>query len=271
MLIGVRWETTYQYSDPVRLLHTELRVLPVHGFGQRLVSGSIHLEPESRPFALNDAFGNRYHHVDFLQEVDRLHVAVEAEVETSEEMQEEKRLSPLLRYLYVQPTERSPFAPPIAALNGEVGGSSSPRALGEELLGMFSERFVFEVGTTDVAATATDLLEIGSGVCQDFSHLMLSILRQRDIPARYVSGYLAPRAGEELAEASHAWVQLHDGEGWWGFDPANACLQDDRYVVTAVGRDYDDVPPLRGTYHGVASEEWSTSIRLRSTEDEPAR
>jgi transglutaminase-like putative cysteine protease len=82
--------------------------------------------------------------------------------------------------------------------------------------------------------------------------------------ARYVSGYLAPDAGEASAAASHAWFQVLAGDAWLGFDPANGVPQDERYVVTAVGRDYDDIPPLRGTYTGVAEEEWSTSVRVRT-------
>jgi transglutaminase-like putative cysteine protease len=264
MRIGLRWETTYRYSEPVRLLHSELRVLPAEHFGQHLVEERLVLDPDARAFAMHDAFGNRYHHVDFLVEVDRLHVAIDAEVDTQDGPIEAPPLTPLFQYLFTQPTARSPFDPVISGIAAEIPEDLDPVELAETTMSLFKDRFQYEVGTTDVAATAVDLLKTNRGVCQDFSHLMLSILRMRGVPARYVSGYLAPADGEELTVASHAWVQLFDGDAWHGFDPTNHARQDGRYVVVGVGRDYDDVPPLRGTYQGVAEERYSTSVRLRS-------
>jgi transglutaminase-like putative cysteine protease len=268
MHIAVHWESTYRYSEPVRLLHTELRVLPANGFGQRRLEGAIELTPAAHPHELRDAFGNAYHHVDFLEEVDQIHVAVSAEVETRADPGEEPAEAPpgpLVRYLYGMPTARAPHDPAIAALFDAIPGDLDAIDTGRAIADLIHGRFIFEVGSTDVAATALDLIRVQRGVCQDFSHLMLAALRLRGIPARYVSGYLAPLEGEESAEASHAWVQLLAGDRWWGFDAANDLLQDERYVITAVGRDYDDAPPLRGTYAGVATEEWSTTLRVRTS------
>ena len=267
MLVTLDWESTYRYSEPVRLLHTELRVLPATGFGQRLLDSSLSLTPSAEPRALVDNFGNTYHHVDFLEEVDHITVAVRAEIDTGRGDiggDATDPVSPLLRHLYLDGTERAPLDPAVTAIADALPADLDPLAFGWALNGSIGERFVFEVGSTDVAATALDLLELGRGVCQDFSHLMLAGLRHRGIPARYVSGYLAPLEGEESGEASHAWVQLLADGRWYGFDPANNAAQDERYVVTAVGRDYDDVPPIRGTFHGVATEEWRTTLRVRS-------
>jgi transglutaminase-like putative cysteine protease len=268
MRISLDWESTYHYSEPVRLLHTELRVLPANGHGQRLQAGSIALSPAATPHELLDLFSNVYHHVDFLDEVDQITVAVQAEVETEvvagEGVLISQAVNPLLRHLYLASTDRAPFADAIAALMEGIPTDLDAVATGRALCGLLGEQFVFEVGSTDVAATALDLLELRRGVCQDFSHLMLAALRQRGIAARYVSGYLAPPEGEQSAEASHAWVQLLAGDRWYGFDPANNAEQDGHYVVTAVGRDYDDVPPIRGTFAGLALEEWRTTLRVRS-------
>jgi len=118
------------------------------------------------------------------------------------------------------------------------------------------------VGASDVGHTARDVARSRRGVCQDFAHLMLAILRARQIPARYVSGYLAAPGEAVEANASHAWVQVLEGDAWHGLDPANGVLQNEHYVVAAVGRDYDDVPPLRGTYTGAASESWTTHLEV---------
>ncbi|MXW23595.1 MAG: transglutaminase family protein [Chloroflexi bacterium] len=265
MQVGVRWDSLYRYSEAVRLLHTELRVLPADAFGQRRLSSSLQLEPQAQAQQLLDAFGNEYHHVDFLDDVEEIHVTVEAEVETAESAVPEPGISPLMRHLLLDETVRSPFEPTILELAQAVPEDLDPVATGEAVCRLLNDRFDFEVGPTDVSSTALDLIRLGSGVCQDFTHLMLAILRMHGIPARYVSGYLAPIEGEEVGEATHAWVQLLAPDGWHGFDPSNNAPQDGRYVVIAVGRDYDDISPLRGAYSGVANEHWSAVVRVRST------
>jgi transglutaminase-like putative cysteine protease len=92
---------------------------------------------------------------------------------------------------------------------------------------------------------------------------MLAALRMEGVPARYVSGYLATGAG---AEATHAWVQVWAEGAWHGFDPANNCPQDERYVVIGVGRDYDDIPPIRGSFRGSAEEEWIATVAVQSSQ-----
>lgn len=265
MHIALRWDALYRYSQAVRLLHTELRVLPADGFGQRRLGGALMLAPQAAPQSLTDAFGNEYHHADFLDELTQLHIALEAAVETGGEAAAEPGVSPLMRHLCLAPTARCPFDPEVERLAGEVPPDLDPEAAGEALSALLHERFAFEVGPTDAGSTALDLLAQGSGVCQDFAHLMIAALRLRGVPARYVSGYLAPYEGEEVSEASHAWVQLLTPEGWRGFDPSAGAPQDERYVVTAVGRDYDDAPPLRGTFTGLANEHSSAIVRMRST------
>ncbi len=267
MHISVHWESSYRYSQGVRLLHTELHVVPADGFGQRRISAELALTPQAHPRQLADAFGNEYHHVDFLGEIDQVHLALRAEVETEQPLEHDEP-TPLMRHLFLAPTARSPFDPAVAELCEGVPRDLDPAAAGAAIASLLHERFGFRVGDTDVGSTALDLLEAGHGVCQDFAHLMLAALRMRGIPARYVSGYLAPHAGEAATPASHAWAQLLGPGGWHGFDPANDARQDGRYVITAIGRDYDDVPPVRGAFTGSAAEHWSTMVRVRSESGE---
>ena len=264
MYVGVRWDSLYRYSQPVRLLHTELRVLPADGFGQRRLNASLNLQPPANPQRLVDAFGNEYHHVDILDEIEEIHVAVEAEVETAEAAIPEPGISPLMRHLLLSETSRSPFDPSVVPIAEAIPDGLDPVATGEAICARLHEDFEFEVGYTDVGSTALDLIRLGTGVCQDFTHLMLAMLRMHGIPSRYVSGYLAPPEGEDVGEAGHAWVQLLAPDGWHGLDPSNNAPQDGRYVVTAVGRDYDDIAPLRGAFTGVANEYWSAVVRVRS-------
>ncbi len=265
MLVGVRWDSLYRYSQAVRLLHTELRVLPADAFGQRRLNATLQLEPQANAQHLVDAFGNEYHHVDFVDEIEEIHVAVEADVETAESTVPEPGISPLMRHLLLSETTRSPFDPAIVPLAEAIPDGLDPVGTGEAISVFLNDEFQFELGPTDVDSTALDLVRLGSGVCQDFTHLMLAMLRMHGIPSRYVSGYLAPHEGEDVGEAGHAWVQLLAPDGWHGFDPSNNARQDGRYVVTAVGRDYDDISPLRGAFSGVANEHWSAVVRVRST------
>ena len=263
MRYRVHWETTYEYEMPARSLHTELRLLPANRAAQWRIEGAIHLDPPARAFELIDGWGNRYHHVDIVGPLQQLTVSMSAEVETAQMAIEEPTFPPLLERMLLQPTLRSPSDPRIDALAAGLP-LTSPLELARAISDRIGERCVFEVGQTDVASTALDFLEQGRGVCQDFTHLIVAALRSRGVPARYVSGYLGPPEGEEVGAASHAWVQVLDGRTWHGFDPANRCDQDERYIVTAIGRDYDDVPPMRGGFHGLGEHEWATTVRVRA-------
>jgi len=124
-----------------------------------------------------------------------------------------------------------------------------------------------------VHSSVQDCLGTRAGVCQDFAHLLIAVLRQRGLPARYVSGYLVPpRASDARStmeniiggQASHAWVQTYIPEtGWIGLDPTAGEFADERHIVIARGRDYGDVPPVRGVYKGHAGQSLSVDVLVR--------
>ncbi len=118
-----------------------------------------------------------------------------------------------------------------------------------------NSEFSYEPGTTDAKTHLEQAFELRTGVCQDFAHVMLGMCRSLGIPARYASGYIHTGEGNDLvgAQASHAWCEVYlPDTGWIGFDPTNAVLADDRYVKIAVGRDYEDVAPIHGSFKGNA-------------------
>ena len=120
--------------------------------------------------------------------------------------------------------------------------------------GAIGDAVEYVQGVTGVHSTAQEAWAHRKGVCQDIAHLTLGALRAVDIPARYVSGYLHPKPdaaiGETVAGESHAWVEWFCGDRWRGFDPTNQIAIGDRHVLVGRGRDYNDVPPLRGVYAG---------------------
>jgi len=130
--------------------------------------------------------------------------------------------------------------------------------MGEQLLAVgtyIQKRFEYRKNVTAYDSTTEDFLAIGGGVCQDFAHLMLGLLRLRQIPCRYVSGYLHVERKKREPSQSHAWVEFHSPTaGWVPFDPTHNRPVDDRYVVVGHGRHYDDVPPNKGIYRGIAKE-----------------
>ena len=141
--------------------------------------------------------------------------------------------------------------------------------------------FTYAPGTTHVNTPLSEVLQNKQGVCQDFAHLMLAICRRQGIPARYVSGYLytggrplsqddrgdddASRGVSVRDDAMHAWVEcLLPDEQWRGFDPTNNLLTNDTYVKVHYGRDYGDVPPVKGVYHGPATHTLNVTVRVQS-------
>jgi transglutaminase-like putative cysteine protease len=119
-------------------------------------------------------------------------------------------------------------------------------------------------------------LETRKGVCQDFAHIMITLIRTKlRIPCRYVSGYLAHRATDEetdrsRASATHAWVEvLMPHFGWVGFDPTNWLIAGERHIRTAIGRDYADVPPTHGMFRGRATSDLTVAVRVTPTEGTP--
>jgi transglutaminase-like putative cysteine protease len=145
--------------------------------------------------------------------------------------------------------------------------------LGEAVHGLNTwiyKNFAYSPGSTDIGTPLPTVLETHQGVCQDFAHLMLAVLRMQGIPARYVSGYIEPydptKPGQEMtgAAASHAWVEVYlPGGYWYGLDPTNnqaACL---RHVRVASGRDYNDVAPMRGAYKGAQDQRLQVIVTLK--------
>jgi transglutaminase-like putative cysteine protease len=137
-------------------------------------------------------------------------------------------------------------------------------------MGAIHERLRFDTDATTVATEAGQAFAAGHGVCQDFTHVFLAAARQLGVPARYVSGYLH-KPGQAEQGAGHAWAEAHIADlGWVSFDPANVVSATEHYVRLAIGLDYLDAAPVRGSYYGISREALDVSLRIESARQSQA-
>ena len=271
MLLDVEHRMSFSYDAFVREAWMELRVEPRSAAGQLMRSFYLAVGPPSTVERYLDWNGNVVHHFGIGDYHDRVEVVARSLVETRPAplALDELALPPggpegaLLDFVVLGgPVQRSEA---LVELEGAVSAPASA-ALGEQIRAigaLILERFEYRKGVTDAQSTTEHFLEEGAGVCQDFAHLALGLLRLRNVPARYVSGYLHVGEGEEPAE-SHAWVEVHTpSHGWVPFDPTHGIVPDERYVTVAYGRHYDDVPPNKGVFWGSAVETMETEVRTR--------
>ena len=163
---------------------------------------------------------------------------------------------------YLVPTDQTAPDAELSVVAGELR-AESPSATIDAVMGWVNDRLEYVPGVTGVQTSATEAAHAGRGVCQDFAHLSLALLRASGVPARYVSGYLHPgtdaEIGDQVSGESHAWIDAWSGS-WWAFDPTNAIDVGVRHVMVARGRDYSDVPPVKGVYAGNADNSMSVEV-----------
>jgi transglutaminase-like putative cysteine protease len=289
MRFALSYRTEYRYSEPVFDQHNTLRVKPASGPLQRVRGFRINVEPSARTRTHVDYFGTEVIDFNIAAEHDRLAVMAEAEVTTEppppppaggwERARGEAYTNAGGEFLL--PSGDEPANGALGELIENARGDG-PRATLEAVCELIPSRFDYSPGATFVGSTVDDLLAGGAGVCQDFVHLSLILLRRHGIAARYVSGYLfAPPGDDESADSAevdtHAWIEAllpveRDAEPvWMPADPTNRILADERHVKIGHGRHYSDVPPVKGVYRGTASADLEASVRMQRTDATGAR
>jgi transglutaminase-like putative cysteine protease len=271
MLLRICHTTRFEYQMPAYDSHNEVRMRPLESERQRCVEFELEITPGTSTFEYDDYYGNRVHAFSIHDQHPALIVAAKSVVERTTGPQPAARQTPFGEFLledharnraeydFLNASRHVPFSEPMRKFFWMARPDSSEDVAGyaNRVVAFIRDQFVYEPGMTKVQSTADEILSVGGGVCQDFAHLTIGVMRLAGIPARYVSGYLAPAANTAIAsigaQASHAWLEAQlPGLGWTGFDPTNGCVVDERHIRVAIGRDYSDVPPMRGTYrsHG---------------------
>jgi transglutaminase-like putative cysteine protease len=279
MLYAIRHITQYHYSQNIKENVMEVRKHPITNQQQRCLNFLLTLEPEVRVFRYQDHLGNLVHHFDVPWSHTELSILGESVVEVRPAIPARDFLSWEAlnaqigqRDLFdmLQSSHLVDFGHELGKLGQEWQLSNkqfeNPFQLAEEINRRLPQRLTYERNSTRVDSPASSVVAQGSGVCQDFAHVMLGLLRQLRIPCRYISGYrYNPEQGEH--ETSHAWVEAYVLEsGWCGFDPSRGSRVDESYVTNCVGRDYADCPPTRGVYRGVEQAELRYAVQIRPAE-----
>ena len=284
MFYSIRHVTRFRYSGPVRESVMELRMQPRSEGPQTLRSFQISTNPRAQLYAYTDHLGNAVYHFNLLREHEELRIAAQATVEIGAMPHTPEKLDALEWGRYnsfnlhddqFDMLEPSKFARPSPELESFMKIAELEKPAGDPLSalqtlqrGIF-DSFEYQSGVTGVDSPIEVALEARRGVCQDFAHIMTAIAREWGIPCRYVSGYLYHKGSKDrsAADATHAWVEAWlPSLGWVGFDPTNNILAGERHIRAAVGRDYSDVPPTRGTYKGGADSELSIAVSLEPTQ-----
>ena len=294
----IRHETRYRYGADVVHAHHLLHLVPRPGTFQECLEHQIRIEPApQRSLSELDAFGNPLLRIEL--------AAVHRELSVVSEMQIEVHPRPAVSADTTEPWEKVRDAflyrgawPSRDRLDAARFRHESPHVRLKQAFTDFSAdcfpagrpilactealstnlhgEIEYTPGVTGIGTASTELLETRRGVCQDFAHLMISCLRSRGLPARYVSGYLrtnAPKqdAGEKQLVgdgASHAWVSVWTPPyGWIEFDPTNGCYAGTDHVAVAWGRDFGDVSPLRGVILGGGEHQLSVTVVVEPVEE----
>ncbi len=282
MFYAIRHYTSYRYSHLVWQSMMEVRMHPRSEGNQRCFVFQLSVNPRARIFGYRDYYGNQVHHFDLPSPHGQLTIIadslvnIDAQPSFPETMEYEKwtELEEIVEredhWDMLMASRYSRTSPELEELASEIGVDErkgrSPLAFLQDIMSGIYQSFSYVKKSTAVNSPIEVALRSRRGVCQDFAHIMIALVRNARIPCRYVSGYLYQSADSEntVAEgATHAWVEaLLPGIGWLGFDPTTNRLATEKHIRTAVGRDYADVPPTMGTMKGRAETQLKVRVRV---------
>jgi len=295
MLFHIQHTTEYVYSEPATEAFSELRMRPRDSLRQKVFRHHSQVQPSVSIDSYTDYYGNCVETISIPFRHKSLTVTSTCDVVTSSFADATSALSltiseaqqlygSRLRELhdYLMPSPMVPLTAELRALalqylSPSVNFSTALKRLNQFIF----QTFKYTPGATDVGTRVEEFLTKKKGVCQDFAHLMICLCRNAGIPARYVSGYIESDPPPTLdssplekkpirligAAASHAWVEIYSPNHFWvGFDPTNNIMEGEQHVQIGIGRDYSDVPPLKGIFKGPRRQR--LSVKVQVTRDE---
>jgi transglutaminase-like putative cysteine protease len=286
MLFRVTHTTDYRYGEPVAEAYLELRLTPLSREGQTIQEHRLTIEPASRTSGYRDYFGNQVAFLSLPYRHSRLTIRSEALVKTefkelpgdSLELttQEARQIltgSLPLVFDYLQPTDMVKIGrEAVQWAKRYLAGQIVLRKGLENLNRAIYENFQYRKGATDFSTDVSTIWRDRIGVCQDFAHIMLSVLRTAGLPSRYVCGYIetAPPRGDNGegkrlvgSVATHAWVEvLLPGQRWVALDPTNNRWCGEQHIAVSFGRDASEAAPIRGTFKGSGDQVMKVQVKV---------
>jgi transglutaminase-like putative cysteine protease len=275
--LAIRHETVVEYDGTARASYNELRMTPLSTAGQTTLNHYVELRPRTTLWEYTDYWGTRVTAFDLQEPHSILTIRAASTVETTAPQQVPDTSGralcdwPTLARAaasaelaeFTGATDRTAITPELEQLARERTQGADPHETADALAAFVHESVAYVPGATGVHTNAQESWDQGEGVCQDFSHLTVALMRSAGLPARYVSGYLFPdpeaEPGASAEGQSHAWVEYWAG-GWHGLDATNRTVPGVRHVVVGHGRDYADVLPHKGIYHGAPRSSLKVSV-----------
>ena len=263
--LRIKHITGFHYGGDVTASYNEARMLPVSADGQLVLFSNLEILPISSHHSYVDYWGSRVSSFEILTPHKELSLTATSLVEVRPRAHNDECLSwedlavaaeTATEYVEMlgQTRRTDPPVEVVDLARDIVKDAADTCQAALAISTAIGNAVEYMQGVTGVHSTAREAWDHRKGVCQDITHLAIGALRAVGIPARYVSGYLHPKPsaaiGETVAGESHAWVEWYCGGEWRGFDPTNRIDIGDRHVLVGRGRDYNDVPPLRGVYAG---------------------
>jgi transglutaminase-like putative cysteine protease len=292
MFYAIRHFTRYRYSHPVWQSMMEVRMHPRSEGNQRCFVFQLSVNPRARIFGYTDSYGNLVHHFDLPARHGQLTIISDALVNIDDQPSIPESMSyeawndleQLIEkkdyWDMLMPSHFARSSPELEELAKEIGVAEregrSPLAFLQDVAAGVHRTFSYVKKSTAVNSPIEDALRARQGVCQDFTHIMIALVRNAKIPCRYVSGYLYQEGQKHDSQnhdsqnshpsadgATHAWAEaLLPGVGWVGFDPTTNRLAGEKHIRTAIGRDYADVPPTMGMMKGKAETQLQVRVRV---------
>ncbi|MBL4927443.1 transglutaminase family protein [Fuscibacter oryzae] len=267
MLLSIDHVTTYRYDSPARGVVQSHRLTPSRFEGQRVLAWEVSVTGGVEGGSFRDGAGDWVQGWSVKGPVEEIEVRVRGQIETfdtSGMLKGHREMVPPEAYLRDTPATEADEA---LRLLAESARHDEPLSYAHALAFAVAGAIAYRPGVTDAHTTAAEALAAGEGVCQDHAHALIACARVAGFPARYVSGYLFADAEGTPHEAAHAWAELFvPGYGWIGFDPANRCCPDQRYVRLGSGLDAREAAPIRGTARGAGAEHLKVAVSVQPPE-----
>ncbi|MBS1596839.1 MAG: transglutaminase family protein [Bacteroidetes bacterium] len=280
--------TKYTYEAPVRDSANQIILFPIRDEYQDVVKQEIHISNEPEIETYKDYYGNEIGsfmyaepHTEMLidskvEVITRVRPSPKDSMPADEQWKQMKALRFQVPFIdFLNQEQFSSLQDVVRVLEEQQCKNCTPLEATKKMAAFVFSNFKYIKGITDVETTLDEVWKLKAGVCQDFAHMLLVMLRITNIPARYVSGYVCPNKNDMRGEgATHAWVEAYiPFYGWLGIDPTNNCLANDLHVRLAVGRNFSDCSPVKGTFKGISGQQLEVGVSVtyedgRSTEEE---